>query len=185
MELQELHSYIQEHQPNICQLSVLRDGNEIYSAEWNSYQRTDCVHIASATKSVIALLIGIAINHKMIGSVNDTVLSYFPEYSAKRGEKTIFDVTIRHMVVTALVVLLSIVSLTVIIVAGAKSKDCRSYGVCAAVALAMMLVGAMGMKIVPAEYFGVVERFSVFAATGFNAALGIHLFCMKPRENEE
>ena len=85
---------------------------------------------------------------------------------------------VMHMVVTALVVLLSIVSLTVIIVAGAKNKDCRSYGVCAGVALGMMLVGALGMKIVPTEYFGVVERFSVFAATGFNAALGIHLFCM-------
>ena len=44
----------------------------------------------------------------------------------------------------------------------------------------MMLVGALGMKLVPAAYFGVVERFSVFAATGFNAALGVHLFCMKP-----
>ena len=86
---------------------------------------------------------------------------------------------VMHMAVTALVVLLSIVSLVIIIVAGAKSKSCLSYGVCAAVALAMMLVGAMGMKIVPAAYFGVVERFSVFAATGFNAALGIHLFCMK------
>ena len=86
---------------------------------------------------------------------------------------------VMHMAVTALVVLLSIVSLVIIIVAGAKSKSRRSYGVCAAVALAMMLVGAMGMKIVPAAYFGVVERFSVFAATGFNAALGIHLFCMK------
>ena len=84
-----------------------------------------------------------------------------------------------HMVTTALVVLLSIVSLTVIIVAGVKDRECRSYGVCAAIALAMMLVGAMGMKIVPAGYFGVVERFSVFAATGFNAALGIHLFCRK------
>ncbi len=86
---------------------------------------------------------------------------------------------VMHMAVTALVVLLSIVSLVIIIVAGTKSKSCRSYGVCAAVALAMMLVGAMGLKIVPAAYFGVVERFSVFAATGFNAALGIHLFCMK------
>ena len=86
---------------------------------------------------------------------------------------------VMHMAVTALVVLLSIVSLVIIIVAGAKSKSCRSYGVCAAVALAMMLVGAMGMKLVPAAYFGVVELFSVFAATGFNAALGIHLFCMK------
>ena len=88
---------------------------------------------------------------------------------------------VMHMVVTALVVLLSIVSLTVIIVAGVQNRGCRSYAVCAAVALAMMLVGAMGMKIVPAEYFGVVERFSVFAATGFNAALGIHLFCQKQK----
>lgn len=83
---------------------------------------------------------------------------------------------VMHMAVTALVVLLSIVSLTVIITAGAKSKACRSYGVCAAIALDMMLVGAVGMKLVPPQYFGVVERFSVFAATGFNAALGIHLF---------
>ena len=90
---------------------------------------------------------------------------------------------VMHMVVTALVVMLFIISLTVIIIAGTKSKDCRSYGICAAIALAMMLVGAMGMKIVPADYFGVVERFSVFAATGFNAALGIHLFCMNRKEN--
>ena len=89
---------------------------------------------------------------------------------------------VMHMVVTAVVVLLSIVSLSVIIIAGAKSRDCRSYGICAGVALGMMLVGAMGMKIVPVEYFGIVERFSVFAATGFNAALGIHLFCMKPEK---
>ena len=83
---------------------------------------------------------------------------------------------VMHMVVTAAVVLLSIVSLTVIIAAGVKNRGCRSYGVCAAAALAMMLVGALGMKVVPAGYFGVVERFSVFAATGFNAALGLLLF---------
>ena len=85
---------------------------------------------------------------------------------------------VMHMAVTAAVVLLSIVSLTVIIVAGVKSLDCRAVGICAAVALLMMLVGAVGMKAVPAAYFGVVERCSVFAATGFNAALGIWLFCL-------
>lgn len=36
------------------------------------------------------------------------------------------------------------------------------------------------MKLVPAAYFGVVERCSVFAATGFNAALGLHLFLSHP-----
>ena len=84
-----------------------------------------------------------------------------------------------HISVTALVVMLSILSLTVIIIAGIKSRDCRSYGIRAAAAFVMMLVGAFGMKIVPAGYFGVVERFSVFAATGFNAALGLHLFLSK------
>lgn len=91
---------------------------------------------------------------------------------------------IMHMVITA-VVLLSIISLVLIIIAGIKNKACRSYGICAGIALFMMLVGAMGMKIVPADYFGIIERFSVFAATGFNAALGLHLFCMKPNEIKE
>ena len=91
---------------------------------------------------------------------------------------------VMHMVVTAAVVLLSIAALSVIIAAGARDRRCRSYGVCAGIALGMMLVGALGMKIVPAEYFGVVERFSVFAATGFNTALGIHLFCMPGGERE-
>ncbi len=84
---------------------------------------------------------------------------------------------VMHMVVTVDVVLLSIISLSIVIVAGTKDRSSRSYAVCAGIALGMMLVGALGMKIVPVEYFGIVERFSVFAATGFNAALGIHLFC--------
>lgn len=88
-----------------------------------------------------------------------------------------------HIAVTAVVVLLSIVSLAIIIAAGIKDRSCISYAICAAIALSMMLVGALGMKIVPAEYFGIVERFSVFAATGFNASLGIHLFCVKTTIN--
>ncbi len=92
---------------------------------------------------------------------------------------------IMHMVITAAVVLLSIISLVLIIIAGIKNNTCRSYGICAGIALFMMLVGAMGMKIVPADYFGIIERFSVFAATGFNAALGLHLFFMKPNKIKE
>lgn len=89
------------------------------------------------------------------------------------------------MHVTAAVVLLSIVSLTLVLLAGVRHRDCRSYGICAGIALAMMLVGALGMKLVPAAYFGIVERFSVFAATGFNAALGLHLFFAKPEKEQQ
>ena len=39
--------------------------------------------------------------------------------------------------------------------------------------------GSNGMNIVAKDYFGIVERFSVFAATGYNAVLGIELYRMK------
>ena len=97
MELEELYAYIQQTQPNICQISVLQNGQEAWSEEWNGYKKTDCTHIASATKSVISLLLGIAIDKGLIGGADDTVLSYFPDYRVKRGEKTIYDVTIRHL----------------------------------------------------------------------------------------
>lgn len=84
-----------------------------------------------------------------------------------------------HILSTVVVVLLSIVSLILIIIAGVKDKGCRSYGIFAGIALLMMMVGALGMNIVPKEYFGVVERFSVFAATGYNAVLGVELYRMK------
>ena len=81
-----------------------------------------------------------------------------------------------HIYSTIVVVLLSIISLVLIIIAGIKDKEYRLYGAFAGIALGMMLVGAMGMNIVPKEFFVVVERFSVFAAVGYNAVLGIELF---------
>ena len=87
-----------------------------------------------------------------------------------------------HIFSTIIVVLLSIISLVLIMIAGIKDKEYRLYGVFAGIAFGMMLVGAMGMNIVPKEYFGVVERFSVFAAVGYNAVLGVQLFLMKPEK---
>lgn len=51
----------------------------------------------SATKSIVSLLIGIAIDQGLINSVEDKVQDYFPDYEVKRGEKTIYDVTIKHL----------------------------------------------------------------------------------------
>lgn len=81
-----------------------------------------------------------------------------------------------HIVVTAAVVLLSIVSLICLIIAGFRKGGILGIGIWAAVALFMMVVGAIGQKAVPPQYFGIVERFSVFAAVGFNAICGICLF---------
>ena len=83
---------------------------------------------------------------------------------------------IMHIVVTALVVLLSISSLIVIMVGGYRDKRYRNIATWATLALSLMFIGAIGVGVVPVEYFGIPERFSVFAATGFNAVLGVYLF---------
>ncbi|HRX58275.1 MAG TPA: DUF998 domain-containing protein [Eubacteriales bacterium] len=81
-----------------------------------------------------------------------------------------------HMVVTAAVVLLSIVSLALLIVGGFHRRAYPSLAVWACAALALMSIGAIGTGAAPANLFGVFERFSLFAAVGFTAALGIYLF---------
>ena len=81
-----------------------------------------------------------------------------------------------HLIVTAAVVLLSVASLSLIIAGGLRGHACRPLAVWAAAMLVLMLLGAIGTSVLPAAYFGIPERFSVFAPTIFNAVLGIYLF---------
>lgn len=83
---------------------------------------------------------------------------------------------VMHMVVTAGVVGLSILSLVLIAIGGLRKKAYPSLGWIALIALALMFAGPVGIGLAPKSLFGVFERFSVFAATGFNAILGLYLF---------
>lgn len=97
MNKEELHNIVVEQQPNICQIVAMRNNKVIYNDTWNNYKAIDNVHIASVTKSIISILIGIAVDKGMIKSVNQKVLDFFPEYVPKRGEKTIQEVSLRHL----------------------------------------------------------------------------------------
>lgn len=79
-------------------------------------------------------------------------------------------------VVTGLVVLLSIISLILFMVGGFRDKQYKSLATWATITLILMFIGAIGVSVVPKEYFGIAERFSLFAATSFNAVLGVYLF---------
>lgn len=83
---------------------------------------------------------------------------------------------IMHLVVTAAVVALSIMALVLMICGGYFQRQCRSLGLWAGVALLLMILGALGVNLLPSEYFGLTERFSTFAAVGFNAVLGVYLY---------
>ena len=78
-------------------------------------------------------------------------------------------------ILTAVVVLLSIVSLTMIGIGSIKSSK-KLLGSLAFIALALMFVGAVGSQNVPQEVFGVFERFSTYSAVIYTSILGIYAF---------
>lgn len=44
MNRKELHDFIEEKQPNICQISCYKDGKEVYSDEWNERRIREYPH---------------------------------------------------------------------------------------------------------------------------------------------
>ena len=73
---------------NVLEIEEYRDG----------FNRESTMNVMSVTKSITSLLVGIAIDQGLIKSVGDYVMDYYKDiYTPKKGEKTIFDVTIRHL----------------------------------------------------------------------------------------
>lgn len=97
MDKEKLHDYVAMQQDNICEIVAMRNGKTLYSDYWHGFQPADTVHVMSVTKSIVSLLIGIALDQGLIHDVNQPVLDFFPDYTIKRGEKTIQQVTLKHL----------------------------------------------------------------------------------------
>lgn len=82
---------------NIGGMVVLKNGETLYENYFNECTATSTFHVFSVTKSIISILIGIAIDKGYIKSVDQKVLDFFPDYAVKRGEKTIQNVTLKDM----------------------------------------------------------------------------------------
>ena len=92
-----LESAILRDYSNIAGIVVQQNGTIIYENSFNRYTADTAFHVFSVTKSVLSILIGIAIDKGLIESLDQKVLDFFPEYTPKRGEKTAQLVTLRDM----------------------------------------------------------------------------------------
>lgn len=95
--LKNLETYVFQNASNIKGIVVLKNGQLLYENYRDGFTAKDTVHVMSVTKSVVSLLIGIALSQGLIKSIEQPVLDFFPEYTVKRGEKTIQSVTLRHL----------------------------------------------------------------------------------------
>lgn len=100
MNKEELRKLVEEgkgNESNICQIYAIKGGKTVMDEAFRGYASDTPINVNSVTKGVVALLTGIAMDQGFIQSVDEKVLDFFPDYQVKRGEKTIYDVTVRHL----------------------------------------------------------------------------------------
>lgn len=96
-KITELEKMIREEYGNIAGVVVRKDGKTQYEQYFNRCTADSRLHVYSVTKSVISILIGIAIDKGYIKSIDQNVLEFFPDYAVKDGEDIIQDITIKDM----------------------------------------------------------------------------------------
>ena len=96
-KITQLEQLITAEYANIAGIVVLKGAEIRYEQYFNGLNHHNKIHIASVTKSILSLLLGIAIDEGAIQSINQPVLDFFPNYRVKRGEKTLPQITLKDM----------------------------------------------------------------------------------------
>lgn len=93
----EMERVISKDYSNMAGMVIRKDGETVYENYYNGCTADNRIHVFSVTKSILSILIGIALDKGYIESVDQKVLEFFPEYTVKRGEKTIQNITLKHL----------------------------------------------------------------------------------------
>lgn len=96
-KLTELEKKITNDYSNTAGIVVLKNGRTLYENYFNECTAASPIHVYSVTKSIISILIGIAMDKGYIKSINQKVLDFFPDYIVEKREKTIQNVTLKNL----------------------------------------------------------------------------------------
>lgn len=96
-KITKLEQKIRKDYKNIAGIVVVKNGKTQYEHYFHDCTAQSRFHVYSVTKSIISVLIGIAVDKGYIKSIHQKVLDFFPEYTVKKGEKTIQDITLYHL----------------------------------------------------------------------------------------
>ena len=97
IKMEELEQIISSKYGNTTGIVIIKDGVVLCEKYFQGCTANSRVHVYSVTKSVISILIGIALDKGYIKNMEEKVLDYFPEYRVKRGEGKIRNITLRDM----------------------------------------------------------------------------------------
>jgi CubicO group peptidase (beta-lactamase class C family) len=93
--LDRMVKYINGEKLRIHSVIIYKNGTVPFEAYFNKYNKDVSHNMKSTSKGVISVLIGIALREGYIESLDENILTYFPEYSAEHAGKP--DITIRDL----------------------------------------------------------------------------------------
>lgn len=96
-QVAKMEAAVDNDYANMAGIVIRKDGEVVYEKYFNGCSESSHIHVSSVTKSMISILMGIAMDKGYIHSVDQKVLEFFPEYAVKRGEKTIQKITLKDM----------------------------------------------------------------------------------------
>lgn len=83
--------------PNVHSILIVKDGKLVFEEYFYEHHKNKPHELRSATKSFISALTGIAIDKGFIKSKNESVLSYFPEYTIENNSDAKKKITIENL----------------------------------------------------------------------------------------
>jgi CubicO group peptidase (beta-lactamase class C family) len=83
--------------PNIQSILLIKNGNLVLEEYFNGYARNAKHNMASATKSITSILVGIAIEKQMIPNVNTKVYEFIPEYKGTKWVQDQYDISLKQV----------------------------------------------------------------------------------------
>lgn len=96
-KLTALEQLVNSQYRNINGIVIVRNGYIVFERYYNGYGPLDTHNVASVTKSFTSALIGIALDKGYIKSVDQPVLSFFPQYVSDADDVLKHAITLRHL----------------------------------------------------------------------------------------
>lgn len=96
-KITELEKTICRDYSNTAGIVVLKNGRTEYENYFNGCTSNCRIHVYSVTKSILSILIGIALDRGYIKSIHQKVLDFFPEYTVKNTMDSIRNITLENL----------------------------------------------------------------------------------------
>ncbi|MEE1155640.1 MAG: serine hydrolase [Acutalibacteraceae bacterium] len=94
--IDKIRQVIEKEYSNTLGIVVYKSGKIVLEEYFSQAHREESVHTFSMVKSIVALLVGIAIDKGFIKGVDQKVIDFFPDYKLKRNQEQLKEVTIEN-----------------------------------------------------------------------------------------